>query len=61
MRDACRHDAGSIMMMAFDAVLLLERAEPEPEPEPELARCDVLTESIMLYCACINTVSTLYI
>jgi|EP01046_Picozoa_sp_COSAG06_P033831 hypothetical protein len=57
MRDACRHDDGSIMMMAFDAVLLPERAEPEPEP----ARCDVLTESIMLYCACINTVSTLYI
>ena len=55
MRDACRHDDGSIMMMAFDAVLLPERAEPEPEP----ARCDVLTESTMLYCACINTVSTL--
>ena len=43
--------------MAFDAVLLPERAEPEPEPEP--ARCGVLTVSIMLYCACINTVSTL--
>ena len=34
MRDACRHDDGSIMM-AFDAVLPPERAEPEPQPQTQ--------------------------